>query len=510
MTPTSWTPAPSSVNSRTPRAASSPMGARRSPARPTVMAPATATWHMAAVPERQHLEGHRGAVDGGVGVGHGHHGREPAERRPPGPPLSTVSASSAPGWRRWVWRSTSPGATRQPPASSTVAPAGDVERRARRRVTSPVADHDVGPAHAPGVDDRAAPDDDGRVADGGAPDRGLRHRGRPRSIPVGPAAPRLEPTWPCPSNRKSTAMRTATPLDTWRNTSDRGRSATSSAISTPRFIGPGCMTSASSRSRPARRGRQPVASACTRAPTAGRPRPPFGLQPQEIADVDVGAARRRGRADLRHRPALERRGQQAARGHQRHLGPQGGQGQHHRSGPPGCGPRRPRWPPAGPTKHPTPASLDRAPGPLGQHLADRVAVEQGLGGVLVPPVAGVDDAGVHPARHRAGAPAEAWRTTKASTPMAATVSTVSRSDSPFFTDEEATANDRARRPTGAWPPSRTTGGSGWTPRRTASPPSAPAGPAPWGWAGGPPRRRRRTPRRISSIPSAPRSAMDSR
>ncbi len=40
-------------------------------------------------------------------------------------PVSTVSASSAPGWRRWVWRSTRPGATRQPPASSTVAPRGD-------------------------------------------------------------------------------------------------------------------------------------------------------------------------------------------------------------------------------------------------------------------------------------------------------------------------------------------------------------------------------------------------
>ena len=37
-------------------------------------------------------------------------------------PLSTVSASSCPGSRRWVCRSTSPGATRQPSASRTVAP----------------------------------------------------------------------------------------------------------------------------------------------------------------------------------------------------------------------------------------------------------------------------------------------------------------------------------------------------------------------------------------------------
>ena len=34
-------------------------------------------------------------------------------------------------------------------------------------------------------------------------------------------------------------MRTATPLRTWSVMTDRGRSATSAAISTPRFIGPG-------------------------------------------------------------------------------------------------------------------------------------------------------------------------------------------------------------------------------------------------------------------------------
>ena len=37
-----------------------------------------------------------------------------------------------------------------------------------------------------------------------------------------------------------------------------------------------------------------------------------------------------------------------------------------------------------------------------------------------------------------GTPAEACRTTMASTPMASMVRTVSRSDSPFFTDEEPT------------------------------------------------------------------------
>ena len=37
-------------------------------------------------------------------------------------------------------------------------------------------------------------------------------------------------------------MRTTRPLRTWRSTSDSGESATAASISTPRFIGPGCMT----------------------------------------------------------------------------------------------------------------------------------------------------------------------------------------------------------------------------------------------------------------------------
>src|SRR5439155_17707235 len=44
-----------------------------------------------------------------------------------------------------------------------------------------------------------------------------------------------------PSSRYSTAMRTATPEATWSRMTEYGPSATSVAISTPRFIGPGCM-----------------------------------------------------------------------------------------------------------------------------------------------------------------------------------------------------------------------------------------------------------------------------
>ncbi len=37
-------------------------------------------------------------------------------------------------------------------------------------------------------------------------------------------------------------MRTATPLPTCSTTTERGESAASAEISSPRFIGPGCMT----------------------------------------------------------------------------------------------------------------------------------------------------------------------------------------------------------------------------------------------------------------------------
>src|SRR5262249_15618475 len=43
----------------------------------------------------------------------------------------------------------------------------------------------------------------------------------------------------------STAMRTATPISTCSRISEWAPSATSESISTPRFIGPGCITSAS-------------------------------------------------------------------------------------------------------------------------------------------------------------------------------------------------------------------------------------------------------------------------
>ena len=52
-------------------------------------------------------------------------------------------------------------------------------------------------------------------------------------------------------------MRTATPLATCSRMTDRDPSATSDAISTPRFIGPGCMTMASGAARRSRAGVTP-------------------------------------------------------------------------------------------------------------------------------------------------------------------------------------------------------------------------------------------------------------
>ena len=121
----SWTPVPSSVNSRTPSAASSAMRGEPLARRPTVMAPATAhLGRRAPRPRSSTSRADRRVVDGRLGVGHGHHRGEPAERRP-ARPVSTVSASSRARLRAGGCAGrparAPPGS---PPASSTIAPAG--------------------------------------------------------------------------------------------------------------------------------------------------------------------------------------------------------------------------------------------------------------------------------------------------------------------------------------------------------------------------------------------------
>ena len=53
----------------------------------------------------------------------------------------------------------------------------------------------------------------------------------------------------CRASASSTAMRTATPISTWSRMTLREWSAIGEAISTPRFMGPGCMISASGLAR---------------------------------------------------------------------------------------------------------------------------------------------------------------------------------------------------------------------------------------------------------------------
>src|SRR5690606_39509715 len=99
-------------------------------------------------------------------------------------------------------------------------------RLAARDHLLPVDDH-IGDDDAVGGQDRAAADDDHVPSPGEA------------------------------RSRNSTAMRAATPFRTWSRIRVRDESATWGEISTPRFIGPGCMTTASGRRRANRASSRP-------------------------------------------------------------------------------------------------------------------------------------------------------------------------------------------------------------------------------------------------------------
>ncbi len=173
----SCTPVPSSVKSRTPRSAISAIGASRSPARSTVIAPDGCTAHSASRARSCTSRTTAALSMAGVVLGIATTAVNPpraAQRLPD----SIVSASSLPGWRRWACRSTSPGATTHPPASSTTSP----ERSSPTPTTTPSRDHHVGPARPRCVDDRPA----------------LQHRRRRRRPAThhGPPIPRGHPRRP--------------------------------------------------------------------------------------------------------------------------------------------------------------------------------------------------------------------------------------------------------------------------------------------------------------------------
>ena len=84
------------------------------------------------------------------------------------------------------------------------------------------------------------------------------------------------------------AMRTATPLVTCWVTTVRGRSATSEAISTPRTMGPGWVTMASSPRSSTRRDVRPQPAVYSRKLGTNEPLPAFGLESEQGDHVGVG------------------------------------------------------------------------------------------------------------------------------------------------------------------------------------------------------------------------------
>jgi len=185
-------------------------------------------------------------------------------------------------------------------------------------------------------------------------------------------------------------MRTATPLVTLPVTTVLASSATSAAISTPRTMGPGCVTIVSGPSRRARSLVSPHSAVYSRSEGTNEP---LRARPGGAGATPRLLARLPHRGRWPPRPASPRgRGEQAARGDQGHTGAEGVVGEHRRSG----------HARVADVAHDQHREALEAAGPelarvaalaLGEHLADREAVEQRLGRVLVPPVAGVD----HPA-----------------------------------------------------------------------------------------------------------------
>ena len=197
------------------------------------------------------------------------------------------------------------------------------------------------------------------------------------------------------------AMRTATPLVTCWVTTVRGRSATSEAISTPRTIGPGWVTMAASLSTLDPAGREAPPGRVLAQAGDERAAPPLRLEAEQRDHIGVGQRGVEIGGDL-DRPALERGRQQAARCGQRDVGSQGGVGQD-------LGAGHPAVPDIAHDQHPQPLEaadaqvLRRHALALGQHLAHGEAVQQGLGRMLVPAVAGIDHPGPgHPAGHLMG------------------------------------------------------------------------------------------------------------
>ena len=186
-----------------------------------------------------------------------------------------------------------------------------------------------------------------------------------------------------PSSRYSTAIRTLTPFATWSTMVLRSESATSEAISMPRTIGPGCMTTACSGQRRHPVGVEPVAAAVLPHGREEGGVHPLALDPQHHHDVALGQHRVEVVGDL-GRPGLDPDRQQRRRRHQRDRRAERREQQHVRAGDPAV----------------QDVADDRDAQPLepAEPLAHGEGVQQRLRRVLVGAVAGVDHAAADPVR----------------------------------------------------------------------------------------------------------------
>ena len=301
-------------------------------------------------------------------------------------------------------------------------------------------------------------------------------------------------------------MRTATPLATWRVITEAGWSATSAAISTPAVDGPGVHDQGAVGQQAGPFSGEPVGGGVL---AQGREQGfdhSFVLQAEEVDDIQLGQD---GVEVVGHldRPAHQGRREQGGRGDQGHLGAQAGEGQHVGAGHPAVPDVADDGNLQTVQRRATTGGARAAPLAL---LADGVAVEERLGGCSCQPSPALMTEG--PCSQRAtchGTPDPEWRTTTRSIPMASMVSTVSRSDSPLLTDEldaEKVMTSAERRRAAVSKLSRVRVESSKNNDTTVLPRSA----GTRGMARELTSTKLSVRCRTSSIPSAPRSVIDSR
>ena len=275
----SCTPVPSSVNRCTPTAASSASGDSCSPSRPIVIEPDGRTSHSpASSPWRRTNSTTLTESWVGLGVGHRHDARVAAQRG-----------------------RTRPGLDRLGFLLARLAEVGVQVDEAGRDDAARGVEHGL----ALGRLQRVADLDDDAVVDRGR--RRVARRSDRRTVPPlisTDVTTSLSRSAPLPSRSNSTAIRTAMPLVTCWVITEPGSSDGSTAISTPRFIGPGCMISACSGSRRARCGGEAEPARVLAQARHERLGHPLALHAQQVDHVEVADDRVEvGRRPARRPPA---------------------------------------------------------------------------------------------------------------------------------------------------------------------------------------------------------------